>query len=93
MAEVKTRVDWSGARAAPIVAANMVVMQSTGSEVIVTFGHAPPPPEILNMDPEQLDKYLDENPIKVLQITRISLPVDVARDLIRNLKGNLKVDE
>ena len=82
-------LDWSVGSDAPAHPVNVVLAQGSGEEVILTFGHAPPPIETATMTNEQTADFLKDHPVKVLQITRLTLPERVAKLLMVILQANL----
>ena len=89
MGDTTIQLDWSDADAVPAQAANLVMMQGMGTEVILSFGHAAPPIAMATMAEDQQGEYLKEHPVKVQQVARFTLPVHVARVLMNVLQANL----
>lgn len=81
-------LEWSHANDTPVQAANVVLVQGVGEEVIFSFGHAPPPIETAGMDRDETISHLNDNPIKVVNITRLVVPVATAKVLMMTLKMN-----
>ena len=73
----------------PAQPANLVLMQGMGTEVILSFGHAPPPVAMATMEEDQQAEYLKGRHVKVQQIVRFTMPVHVARLLMNILQANL----
>lgn len=87
--EFQVRLDWSAGSGAPVRPANVVLMQGSGEQVILTFGHAPPPIETATMTNEQTADFLKEHPIEVSQVVRVTLSESVAKILLATLQANL----
>jgi hypothetical protein len=82
--------DWSVARDVPAQPVNLALVQGLSEELVVTFGHAPPPIEAATMTGEQMTDHLREHPVVVQQITRLTLPLGVARSLAQGLQDALE---
>ena len=87
--EFQVTLDWSVGSDAPAQPVNVVLAQGLGEDVILTFGHAPPPIETASMTNEQTADFLKDHPVKVLQITRFTLPERVAKILMTIIQANL----
>ena len=92
MAEVRIQLDWSAGTDTPARPANLVLVQSLRDEYVLTFGHAPPPIEGA-MHEDAMDDYLEKNPVKVQQITRLTLPTFTASILVEALGQLLRARE
>ena len=64
-------LDWSSANDVPIQPANTFWIQSFGSEIILSIGHALPPAETAGMSGPDVRKYIVENEVKVQRIVRL----------------------
>ena len=82
MANAEASLDWGDAANAPVRPANLVVVQRSDDEIVLTFGHAAPPP---SAD--------DSNPTKVQQVARFSITITAARVLARSLQHGLSRQE
>lgn len=87
---VMVQLDWHEAEAVPARPANVVLVQGFGTELFLTFGHAPPPAPTAFLNQEQLTEYLKNNPVVVRQISRLTLPIDAARTLMAGLEDALR---
>lgn len=90
---VIVQLDWTGAREVVAQPANVVLVQGLRDEIVVSFGHAPPPVAMATLDEKETVEFIRNNAIKVQQITRISLSLNAARVLMRGLGGVLAVEE
>lgn len=88
--DVMVRLDWTGAREVPARPVNVVLVQGVGDELILSFGHAPPPIAVAPMTDDQQAEYLKKHAVEVQQIGRFTLPVNVARTLMRSLQELLE---
>ena len=89
MEDVTVQLDWSAADAVPVLPANLVLVQTVGAEVILSFGHAPPPIAMASIANEQLGEYLREHRVPVQHVARFTLPVPIATVLMKFLKAHL----
>ena len=88
--DLTVSLDWTGARAVPAQPANVVLVQGVGDELILSFGHAPPPVAIATMNKKQMATYLKDHAIEVQQIARFTLPVIAASALMRGIQEILE---
>ena len=83
-------LDWSGADDVPVIPANTFLMQGVGDEVILLFGHAPPPVATAYMDEAAKTAYFsDGHRVRVTQIVRLSVTTDVAKSISKVFEMNV----
>ena len=85
------KMDWDSIASADARPANVVLVQEMEGDFLVTFGYAPPPVALLSLDDKESQEYLDENAIKVMQITRILLKGHAAAVLVGTLENHPSV--
>lgn len=78
---ITMHLDWSGADSTRVRSANVVLVQSLGEEIILSFGHASPSVATAEMTGEEKAKFFEENTVPVRQITQVTLPPSVAKML------------
>ena len=88
MADVEAPLDWSGAASAPVQPANVVLVQGSEDEVFLTFGYAAPSIAMITRSDSD-----DAEPVEVQAVTRVSLPLRVARVLAARLHVGVTVQE
>ena len=88
MEDVTVRLDWSAADDVPVQPANLVIVQTVGTEIVLSFGHAPPP-IAMGMVNDQVAEYLKEHRVPVQQVARFTLPVPIATLLMKFLQAHL----
>ena len=88
--DVRVRLDWAGAREVSARPVNTVLVQGVGDELVLSFGHAPPPIAVATMTGEQTAEYLKDRDVEVQQIARFTLSVSTARVLMRGLQEMLE---
>ena len=93
MDEVTIQLDWSDARNVVAQPANMVLVQGIRGECVLSFGHAPPPIAMAELDEAETMEFVKNNAIKVQQITRVTLPPHTAKVLVQNLGNLLRAHE
>jgi hypothetical protein len=84
-AQVQIRVDWSAAERLPILAANLVLVQQTPHELILTFGTLAPPVTTTPITPEQAQGMI----LAAQPVARILLPPGRAVELLNALQQQL----
>ena len=93
MDEVTVQLDWTDARDVVAQPANVVLVQGLRGEVVLSLGHAPPPIAMAALDEEGVREFVKNNPVKVQQIARITLPVHVAAGLAQTIADLLSAPE
>ena len=91
--EIMARMDWSGGRDAQAQPVNAVLVQRLGDEIVLSFGHAPPPIPTATLSGEELVKYFEANPVPVQQISRFTLPLKATRQLLKGMEQILGDDD
>ena len=89
-AQVEIRLNWGeDADSVPAHPANVVLVQSMGTDLILTIGHATPPIAMASMTPEQVTEHLRSHAVPIRPVTRLVMPESTARVLVRALQSNL----
>lgn len=85
------KLDWDDIASVDARPANVVLVQEMEGDFLVSFGYAPPPVALLSLDEKKGQEYLDENGVKVTQITRILLKGHAAAVLVGTLENHRSV--
>ncbi len=89
MVDVNIQLDWSGAEEIPARPANMVFVQATREEYVLTFGQTLPPTHLSLASDDDAADYFKENRIKIHHLTRLTLTPGAAKILVQALGGLL----
>lgn len=86
MADVEAPLDWSDVAGSPVQPANVILVQGSEDEVFLTFGYAAPSIAMAVGDGERVA-------VKIQQVSRVSLPLRVAKVLARRLQAGVIAHE
>jgi hypothetical protein len=87
-------VKWDGLDALPVLASNQALMQidavgATADSVLLTFGHASPPP-IIGTPEEQASQMAEISEVAVRPLVRLSMSPRRLRELVSLLNRSLE---
>ena len=87
------KIDWGNVDTADARPANVTMLQTFGSDLILTLGHVSPTAAMSAMPPEETSEYTQQYPIPVKQVSRFVLPVLAARNLLAALSSHIEAME